>query len=347
MAVSRNWRRRGVVATALGMPFVLRRGALAAGAPAASWIVPDLLGPAQKEGALTVFSSTNEQEGLPLWHIFEAATGIKVNYVRAADLIARIGIEARAGQPTWDLLNTSTISETPPQFLAQFDPPEARSLIPDARDPGKRWYGCYGNYNAPAYNTGQVHQDQLPKTYEAFLDHPEWAGTLAIEGTDKEWLYAILQTRGEADGTRLIKEIVSRLRPVVTNGRLALARAVSAGEYPVALNDYVMLTENQRLAGGATDFWALDPVALFFGAVGVNAQAPHPNAARLGANFMLSAEAQAFAAKTGRLPTRPDVASNPTDVIARLKAVRSVPVIMTPTESRDWQKRFRELFETQ
>jgi ABC-type Fe3+ transport system substrate-binding protein len=88
-------------------------------------------------------------------------------------------------------------------------------------------------------------------------------------------------------------------------------------------------------------------VALFFGAVGVNAQAPHPNAARLGANFMLSAEAQAFAAKTGRLPTRPDVASNPPDAIPRLSAVRSVPVIMTPTESRAWQKRFRELFQAQ
>lgn len=145
----------------------------------------------------------------------------------------------------------------------------------------------------------------------------------------------------------MIKEIVARLRPVVTNGHLALARSVAAGEYPVALNDYVMLTENQRLAGGATDFWALDPVAVFFGAVGVNAHAPHPNAARLGANFMLSAAAQRFAAKTGRLPTRPDVASNPPDAIPRLTAVRRVAVNLTPAESRDWQKRFRELFQGQ
>ena len=346
MAVGGNWQRRGILSAALAAPFLPRRPALAEAT--GPWIVPDLLGPAQKEGSITVFSSTNEQEGLPLWQIFEAATGIKVNYVRAADaaLIARIGIEARAGQPSWDLLNTPTINETPPQFLAPFDVPEAQALLPAARDPGRRWYGCYGNYNAPAYNTAQVQAGQLPKSYEAFLDHPEWAGKLAIEGTDKEWLYASVQTRGEADGSRLIKEIVAKLRPVIVNGHLALARAVAAGEYPVALNDYVMLTLNQRLAGGATDFWALDPVAVFWGAVGVNAQAPHPNAARLGANFMLSAQAQAFAAKTGRLPTRPDVASNPPDAIPRLTAVRTLSVMMTPAESRDWQKRFRELFQT-
>jgi iron(III) transport system substrate-binding protein len=337
--------RRHIIAAGLCLP--LTRFARA-DAPPPPWIVPDLLGPAQKEGLVTVFSSTNEQEGLPLWNLFTQATGIKVNYVRAADagLIARIAVEARAGQPSWDVLNTPTINETPAQFLAQFDPPEAKALIEAARDPERRWFGCYGNYNAPAYNTKLVQPEQLPKSYEAFLDHPEWTGKLAVEGTDKEWLWALLKVRGEEEGTKLVKEIVAKLKPVVTDGHLALARSVSAGEYPVALNDYVMLTENQRLAGGPTDFWALDPVAVFFGAVAVNVKAPHPNAARLAANFMLSAQAQTFAAKTGRLPTRPDVASNPPDAIPRLTAVRTVPVVLTPAESREWQKRFRELFQT-
>lgn len=340
--------RRGLMVAGFGMPFVLRAGRAHATDPAAhSWIVPDLLGPAQKEGGLTVYSSTNEQEGLPLWKIFENATGIKVTYVRGPDasLIARIGIEARTRHESWDLLNTPTINEMAPQLMAQFDPPEAKALIPEARAPDQRWYGCYGNYNAPAYNTKLVKAADLPKTYEGFLDHPEWAGKIAIEGTDKEWLYAILKTRGEKDGLKLVREIVAKLRPVVTDGHLALARSVSAGEYPVALNNYVMLTDNMRVAGGPTDFWALDPSALFFGAVGVNAQAPHPNAARLGANFMLSQEAQQFAAKTGRLPTRSDVQSNPPDAMPRLTSVRSVAVNLSPQESQRWQKMFRDMFQ--
>ena len=97
---------------------------------------------------------------------------------------------------------------------------------------------------------------------------------------------------------------MATLKPVVTDGHLAMARATGAGEYWISLNNYVNLSMNVKLAGGPIDVWALDPVALFFGQVGVNAKAPHPNAARLAANFMLSQECEQFLAKFGRLPTR-------------------------------------------
>jgi hypothetical protein len=90
-------------------------------------------------------------------------------------------------------------------------------------------------------------------------------------------------------------------------GHLALARSVGAGEYWFALNNYASLTMNVQLSGAAIDFWALDPVALFFGSVGISSQAPHPKAALLGANFLLSREAQEFLSKRGRTdpPRRP------------------------------------------
>ena len=78
------------------------------------------------------------------------------------------------------------------------------------------------------------------------------------------------------------------------DGHLNLARSVAAGEYWVALNNYVPLTINVKLAGGPTDFWALDPVALAFGSIGINTQAPHPKTALLAANYMLSHEGQTF-----------------------------------------------------
>ena len=53
---------------------------------------------AKAEGTLTVYSSMNEQEGLPLWKKFEDATGIKTEYVRSNDnaLITRTALERRA-----------------------------------------------------------------------------------------------------------------------------------------------------------------------------------------------------------------------------------------------------------
>ena len=94
------------------------------------WIDPTLLAAAQKEGTLVVYSSMNEQEGLPLFKIFTDATGIKVNYVRAADtpLMGRIAIEFRTKQKAWDILQTTTINKVPPAMLAQIDPPEAKHI---------------------------------------------------------------------------------------------------------------------------------------------------------------------------------------------------------------------------
>jgi len=114
---------------------------------------------------------------------------------------------------------------------------------------------------------------ELPQSYEEFAQRKEWAGKVAIDGTDNEWLKAIVQYYGERDGIDLVKRIVATLRPVVTDGHLAMARATGAGEYWVSLNNYVNLSMNVKLAGGSIDVWALDPVTLFFGQVGVNAKA--------------------------------------------------------------------------
>jgi iron(III) transport system substrate-binding protein len=319
------------------------------GAPSAvyrPWIDPDLLKAAQAEGSLTVYSSTNEQEGLPLWKIFEDATGLKVNYIRGADgpLMGRIAVEYRTGQQTWDVLQTTTLNKVLPEMLAAFDPSEAKNIIPEARDPGRRWYGVYANYNTPSYNTQHVKASDLPQSYEEFVKHKEWAGKIAIDNSDNEWVKGIMLHYGEEKGTKLIKDIVTNLNPVVTDGHLAMARSVGSGEYWIALNQYLMLTMNVKLAGSPTDFWALDPVVLIFGQIGVNLKAPHPNAARLGANFMLSKESQEFLTKFGRIPTRSDVPSNPPDVLETLKKKKIMTVLLSPEEEKKWQKTFQTLF---
>ena len=313
---------------------------------AASWRIPDLAVAARAEGSLTVYSSMNEQEGLPLWKMFEDATGVKVNYVRSSDsiILSRIAIENRARQRSWDLAVTTTVNRLPNDALLQFDPPEAPGLIPQARDPDRRWYGVYANYNTPAYNTNLVRKSELPKSYEEFLDHKDWAGKIALDDTDDEWLSAIIEYYGEERGKKLLKDIAAVLRPVMVDGHLALARSVGAGEYWLALNNYASLTVNVRLAGAPIDFWALDPVALFFGSVGVNAQAPHPKAALLGANFMLSRAAGQLLTKRGRMPTRADVPVNPSDVGERLNDRKIIATIFAGEAQKKWQGLFKEIF---
>ena len=311
-----------------------------------SWMVPDLLAGAKSEGELTVYGSMNEEEALPYWQLFQDATGIKVGYVRSSDasILARIAIEYRARQRSWDLVATTPVYRLPDEVLLQFEPPEAKNLIPQARAPNRRWYGVYGNYNAPAYNTNLVKKADLPKTYEEFLTHKEWAGKIAIDATNSEWLSGIFSYYGEERGRKLVQDLVATLKPVVVDGHLVVARSVGAGEYLVALNNYVGLTVNVLLSGAPTDFWALDPVGLAFGSIGVNSQAPHPKAAQLAANFMLSREAEQFLTKRGRLPTRTDVETNPPGVIDALQQKKIIVTISSAEQQKKMQTTFNELF---
>jgi iron(III) transport system substrate-binding protein len=340
---------RAIVAGLLlaGMPDFARHAA-AQSPPASqpSWMVPDLLPAAKAEGELIVYGSMNEEEALPFWQLFQDASGIKVNYVRSSDanILARIAIEYRARQRSWDLVATTPVYRLPDEVLLQFDPPEAKNLIPQARAPNRRWYGVYGNYNSPAYNTNFVKQADLPKSYEEFLDHKEWAGKIAIDATDSEWLSGIFANYGEERGRKLVQDIVATLKPVVVDGHLVVARSVGAGEYWVALNNYVGLTINVLLSGAPTNFWALDPVGLAFGSVGVSSQAPHPKAAQLAANFMLSREAEQFLTKRGRLPTRTDIETNPPGVIDALQQKKVIVTISSAEQQKKMQATFNELF---
>jgi iron(III) transport system substrate-binding protein len=333
-----------VLALLLGSATAVAQGASAG--VAQPWLDPAVLSAAKSEGSLIVYSSTNEQEGLPLFKLFTDATGIKADYVRASDavLMSRMAIEFRADQKSYDVVQTATINKMPAQMLAAYEPPEAKNISTDARDPNKRWWGVYANYNTPAYNTEKVKASELPRSYGELVERKLWGGKVAIDGTDNEWLKAMLEFYGEQEGTELVRNIVAVLRPVITDGHLAMARATGAGEYWVSLNNYVNLSMNVKLAGNPIDVWALDPVALMFGQVGVSAKAPHPNAARLAANFMLSQECQQFLARFGRLPTRKDVASNPPGIIELLTQKKVITVLMTPDEERKWQRRFDQLF---
>src|SRR5215813_4716624 len=98
--------------------------ALAADPP--SWLDPKLLDAARQEGTLVIYSSVNEEEGLPIWKVFEQETGIKIEYVRGSDsqMISRILIENRGGKPAWDLVMVTSVPRLPAALLAEYEPPQ-------------------------------------------------------------------------------------------------------------------------------------------------------------------------------------------------------------------------------
>jgi iron(III) transport system substrate-binding protein len=309
------------------------------------WIDPTLLAAAQQEGSLTLFSANTEDVVLPQIQAFEAATGIKTDYVRGADstLLARIAVANRAGKQSWDVISIQEVESMPKEWLAQFAPRQAAHLIPGAKDPDNRWFGYYTVFNTPSYNTGKIKPADLPKSYADFAKHPEWAGHVGIDFTDRVWLAGLMQFYGEEQGRKLVRDLAGTLHPTLYKGHLALARALGSGEYWFNLNNYLNLTLNVKLSGDPVDFWILDPVVVTFGQAGINAHAAHPNAARLMVEYMLSAESQAMRTRWGYVPTRTDVATNPPGILDQFKDHPLARVGLSPDEDPKWQKLFNEL----
>src|SRR5262249_57215306 len=96
--------------------------------------------------------------------------------------------------------------------------------------------------------------------------------------------------------------------------------------------------------GGACNFGWFDRAAVFFGSVGVSSRAPHPKAALLGANFILTREAEQSLTKRGRMPTRQDVPVNPAYVSERLKDRKIIATIFAGDEQKKWQGLFKDIF---
>jgi len=283
---------------------------------------------------------------LPQLQEFEAATGLKTEYIRSSDsaLLSRIAIENKAGKQSWDVISIQEVEAMPKPWLAVYRPQQADHLIAGATNAENRWFGYYTVFNTPAYNTSKVKAADLPKSFEDFAHHPEWAGHVGIDFTDRVWLAGMVKHYGEEKGQELMRDLAGALHPTLYKGHLALARALGSGEYWFNLNNYLNLTLNVKLAGDPVDFFILDPVVVTYGQTGINAKAPHPNAARLLVEYLLSQDSQQQRTKWGYIPTRSDVTTNPPGILDLFKSHTLVRSGLPPEEDSKWQKLFNTLF---
>jgi len=74
----------------------------------------------------------------------------------------------------------------------------------------------------------------------------------------------------------------------VRNGNALLNNLVVAGEIPLALTLYSYLPEQSRKSGAPINWFALAPTVAYTDGIGVMKRAPHPHAAVLFYDFVLS-----------------------------------------------------------
>jgi iron(III) transport system substrate-binding protein len=118
-----------------------------------------------------------------------------------------------------------------------------------------------------------------------------------------------------------------------------LAELIAAGEIHVGLTVYNANAESMKRRGGPIDWAPIEPVAARPQGIAVVKNAPHPHAALLFADFVLSPEGQELFNSLGRVPASLKVKSN----LNNFKYTMVDPASVLD-EAEKWEKTWNELF---
>jgi iron(III) transport system substrate-binding protein len=270
-----------------------------------------LVAAAKKEGGLTLYTAFRPADLPKIIEPFEKKYGIKVTAWRSGsgNVLQRVIKESAGNRNEVDAImipSPDMEALRREKLLQPAVSSYAKDLIPGAVPPHQEWGTVLLNVLVQAYNTNLIKKEELPKTYQDLLD-PKWKGKLGVEAKLEEWYMALVTSMGEEKGTKFFNDLVTRNGISVRQGMSLLNNMVISGEVPLALAVYRDLPEKGKLKGAPIDWFALDPVIAQQFVVSVAKRAPHPNAAMLFHDYMLSEETQKLLASLYFYPTNSKV----------------------------------------
>lgn len=342
MTLSPLFRRAGLALAALtfALPSLAQNAALLTyeGADRAQ----KLLAAAQKEGTFTFYTSIAEKDLQTVIAPFEKKYGIKVRVWRAGtDKVLQRTLTETAGKryevdaihisaPEMEALHLEKI-------LQPVSNPLFKDLLPGTLPAHKEWVSTLLTVFVQAYNTNQIKKEDLPKTYQDLLN-PKWKGKLGIETEDFDWFAATVSEMGEAKGLKLFRDIVAANGMSVRKGHSLLTNMVGAGEVPLGLTVYNYMPEAAKKKGVPIDWFVLEPAIARANGIGIARRAPHPAAALLFYDYILSAEGQKILASIDYVPTNTTVESP----LKGLK-LKVIDPAVTLGQAEKWTKLYDEI----
>jgi iron(III) transport system substrate-binding protein len=177
----------------------------------------------------------------------------------------------------------------------------------------------------------------LPATLAGFAA-PAWKGRLSLEATDYDWMSGVISYMGKARGEEFFRQL-SALKPEMRKGHVLLAQLVAAGELQVCLTIYSGNADSIKSKGGPLDWRPIEPLVGRPQALALAANAPHPHAALLFADFVFSPEGMQLLNELGRVP-----ASRTQKTLLDASKYVMIDPIRSTDEAPRWEKLWNELF---
>jgi iron(III) transport system substrate-binding protein len=297
---------------------------------------------AKKEGKVVFYTGIEREAAQALANGFNKKYPfISAEMVRASSskLATRLDAEIEANRVQGDVFEFSLLYLTRDLQkrgeILQYDTAEYASYPKEYSESGY-WAATGLSSVIILVNTKKVDAANTPASWWD-LTKPYWKGKLTIDnlevsGTGYNWLVAIVNTEGL--GWKYI-EALGKNNISLERGHAGMAQKVAAGEYSGAAEMSDFHLNNLRLTSASVPvqgIWPKEGVPREPWTAGILKRAPHPNAAKLFLEYLLSQEGQTLYAKAmGWSSARSDVPrSELTGAPAETKALKSG---LTPEEA--------------
>ncbi len=276
-----------------------------------------LIAGAQAEGVVSVYSTVTVDDMVLLSTAFEEKYDVKVELWRGntSGILQRATTEARAGRFSVDVIEAASSemeSIAREGLFKEISLPVYSELMEGAYVEGRPWVATRLIIFAAGYNTDLVSEAELPRSYHDLLD-PKWRGRIGIEATDFNLFMSITDALGGEEGLQLFRDIQATNGFSVRIGHSLLGNLVISGEVPLGINLYRHFLEPAKRAGAPIDYVYIDPAMAVPSGAAVAMRAPHPYAAILYMEFLLT-DAQGIFESRGRTATNLNYQNLPQDL---------------------------------
>lgn len=172
--------------------------------------------------------------------------------------------------------------------------PGFKNPLPNTGDPDGRWIGARIRYWCMSYNTQLVPKDKLPKRWEDLLTDQQWRnGNLALVNRPQLWLLMLRGEFGDDWAQNFMAKLFSEVKPQQRKeGANAMVALAVAGEYHASVPAADYRTKQYAQRGAPLSWHCPEPIPMAVSQMGILKGNPHPNAARIWVNWLLSKEGQ-------------------------------------------------------
>lgn len=311
---------------------------------------------AKKEGKLSFYTTLIiEQVVRPMKDAFEKEYPfIQMEYFRGnSDRIAqKLFAEYQAKRYAVDVVDGSSTTTMVRRagLMQRFFSPYLAEYPAELRDAEGFWGASNLYFHTIGYNTRMVKSNEVPKSYDDLLN-PRWKGQMIWStgrgGGGPLFVGNILQTIGESAGKTYLQKLKNQNIAKSTASARQVLDMVIAGEQPIVLvifNHHAYISKN---AGAPSEWQPLEPVPATISTIGVPKFAPHPHAAMLFIDFILSKRGQKVMQQSNYLPSHPEMPALQSDLKpggGRFKRVNYMNPEQQFDRGNDWVEYFQKNF---